>query len=143
MYPASLSLTLGETFVRLIKQAINGNGSPLNYPLNGFLVHVLAARDVDNENCERESLRCVVWLRTIFRLAECHYSYVRKGGLENARDRLQQIIYSRKLIPHPGSSIFNPALMKKSIAMASLEGTHLLSSDDLIRLDECVLRLLT
>jgi hypothetical protein len=129
--PASLSLTLGETIPRLIKQAINGNGPLLNYPLDGFLVLILAARDIDNENCERESLRCVVWLRTIFHLADNHYSYVRKDGLENARDRLQHTIYSRNLKPHAGGSNFDPALVKRSITMASLEGTHLLSSDDL------------
>ncbi|KAF2788334.1 hypothetical protein K505DRAFT_378963 [Melanomma pulvis-pyrius CBS 109.77] len=129
--PPASSATLGETIPRLIKKAIHGNGPLLNYPLDGFLVLILAARDIDNENCERESLRCVVWLRTIFHMAECHYSCIRKDGLEKARGRLHQILHSQSRDANTGSSSQNSALVGSSITLASLKETHLLSSDDL------------
>lgn len=127
------SAPLGEVLPPFIKSALHGHGPLLNYPLDGFLVLLLAARDVENESCERESLRCVAWLRLAMHMATEHYALMNSSaGREKARDRLYQILHTPdKSAKFKQDSDERVTLRKVPVSLASLEGTHLISSDDL------------
>ena len=129
--PPRSSAPLGEIIPQLVGNALRGHGPLLTYPLDGFLILIFAARDIDNENCKRESLRCVVWLRIAFHIAEEHYTSMLKDGNEKARSNLFQLLHARHPEAKPGTSSQEMLLRKSPITLASLENTHLLSSDDL------------
>jgi hypothetical protein len=126
------SAPLKEILPQFVKNALHGHGISLSYPLDGFLVLLLAARDIGNENCGRESLRSVVWLRLAMHMATEHYALLNSSaGREKARDRLYQILHTQdKKAKLRDDSKEGLTLRKYPVSLSSLEGTHLLSSDD-------------
>ncbi|KAF2690740.1 hypothetical protein K458DRAFT_288544, partial [Lentithecium fluviatile CBS 122367] len=123
--------TLAETIPLLVKHALQGHGPLLSYPIDGFLVVLLAAKDIDNENCEREGLRCAIWLRLATHFAESYYICMQEDGKDSAREKLSNIVYAKDPDSHPrDSETPAPMLRKSCVPLASLEGTLLCSSDD-------------
>ena len=107
LQPPTPSAPLAETILRLLENAPQGHGLLLNYPLDRFLVPMLAARDIDNENCERESVRRVIWLRFAIHLNEAHYSLKHSDGREKANGRLTQILRTQNPEANPGEDTRN------------------------------------
>ena len=128
---ARSSAPLADTIPRLLKDAMNGLGPYSKYPVDGFLVLILAARDVDNENCERGTLRCVVWLRLMTHIVEEHFALMGTASRERAKNLLAQIVYT-KASDVQQANMHQPLKTRKlSVPTTALEGTHLLSSTDL------------
>ncbi|KAH8722816.1 hypothetical protein GQ44DRAFT_621841 [Phaeosphaeriaceae sp. PMI808] len=121
------SVPLVDTIPRLMNNALHGRGPLISYPLDGFLVLILAARDVDHEDCTRESLRCVVWLRLVMLMAESHYALMNRVSREKAKSSLHNILQTQDAEIENGDQ---QSTLKTS-PFISLSGTYLLSSDDL------------
>ncbi|CAN9241137.1 unnamed protein product [Alternaria alternata] len=118
---------LGETVQRLINSALHGHGLLLSYPLDGFLVLMFVAQDIDHEDCTRESLRCVVWLRLLKYMTEVHYESIRRGGDDTVNSNLHHILQTQDAMDveqDQGSAL-------KRTPLAALSGTYILPEGDL------------
>jgi hypothetical protein len=123
----SSSASLREAIPRLVRSTIRGDTTLLCYPLDGFLILMLSAKDIDHENCGRATLRCVTWLRIAYHMAEEHYNVILGSDKETATKNLFEILHVKD-----SEVKFNAELLlkKTAISLTSLEGTPLLTSDD-------------
>lgn len=118
---------LRETVQALINSALCGYGLLLNYPLDGFLVLMFIAQDIDHENCTRGNLRCVVWLRLLKYMSEVHYESIRREGRDTTNSNLSHILQKQDAMiveEDQGSTL-------RRTPITALSGTYILPEEGL------------
>ncbi|KAF2726634.1 hypothetical protein EJ04DRAFT_582559 [Polyplosphaeria fusca] len=125
----SPSAPLEEIIPWLVRETPRGDTTLLSYPLDGFLILILSAKDIDHENCGRALLRCVIWLRLAYHMAEEHYNAIRDNK-DSAISNLIQLLHFEDSEANPKGPDQKVLLKRSAVTLASLKGTPLLSSDD-------------